>query len=111
MARTSHGRILRFHVDTDNAQWGRVASNATFIMSTQRRLLLLVDSIGAEIWVLREDAKEIARDTKRYDSVPYPGCAVCKAETMSKHFIGCTYKPKTESEIIDHYRRIARRGR
>ncbi|SRR6266566_3305841 len=50
------------------------------------------------------DDKQV-RDIQRFDSVYYPGCSVCKAKTGSKHFVGCTYRPPSEGEIIDHYRR------
>jgi hypothetical protein len=46
----------RIHIDTDNPQWGRVASDATVLRVGRIALFVEVDSIRAMIYVPKEDA-------------------------------------------------------
>ncbi len=43
------------HVDTDNAEWGRVASDGTVLELTQRRTLVEYAFIQANIWIPKAD--------------------------------------------------------
>jgi hypothetical protein len=45
----------RIHVDTDNKEWGRVASDATVIEVNDKEVLANVDSIRADIFIPIED--------------------------------------------------------
>ena len=47
----------RVHIDVDDKQWGRVASDATIIAIGPRGLLVSADSIRANIWVRRREAR------------------------------------------------------
>ena len=47
----------RDHIDVDDKQWGRVASDATIIEIRPRGLLVSADSIRANIWVRRREAR------------------------------------------------------
>ena len=49
----------RVHIDADDEQWGRVASDATVEDSTQEEVFVCVDSIRANIWVKKEDVIQI----------------------------------------------------
>lgn len=49
----------RVHVDTDNKEWGRVASDGTIVMMYDRNALVNVDSIRAGILVPYSDMVEI----------------------------------------------------
>jgi hypothetical protein len=45
----------KVHVDSDNAEWGRVASDATVIEDQGKEVLVTVDSIQADIFVLKTE--------------------------------------------------------
>ena len=57
----------RVHIDSDNEEWGRVASDATIIDIYQNDVLVNVDSIKADILVLKEDILPLTNHPKYND--------------------------------------------
>ena len=45
----------RVHVNKDDMEWGRVASDGTVLEVLTKSLLVSVDSIRAAIWVQKKD--------------------------------------------------------